>query len=126
MKSRIFLCFVTLAGLLLGAQPALAASEAVREMAGIMVKLEHYPGDAEKTKLKGIVDNKGSTAQERVLAAAISNLNHKAAAGDKGKLKQVMDDASAPAEVRELAGIILNINHKPSPADKGKLEQMMR
>lgn len=102
MKSRIFSCFVMLACLLLGAQPALAASGAVREMAGIMVKLEHYPGDAEKTKLKGIVDNEGSTAQERVLAAAISNLNHKVAAGDKGKLRQVMDDASAPAAVREL------------------------
>lgn len=126
MKSRIFLCFVTMAGLMLGAQSALAASEAVREMAGIMVNLEHYPSDAEKTKLKGIVDNKGSTAQERVLATAISNLKHKVAAGDKDKLKQVMDDAVAPAEVRELAGIILNLNHKPGSADKSKLEQMMK
>ena len=126
MKSRILLCLVSMVGLMLGAQSALAASQAVREMAGIMVHLEHYPSDAEKATLKGIVDNKGSTAQERVLATAISNLKHKAAAGDTDKLKQVMGDTTAPAEVRDMAGIILNINHMPSAADKSKLEQMMK
>jgi hypothetical protein len=126
MKSRIILSLVTMVGLMLGAQPVLAASDAVREMAGIMVHLEHYPSDAEKVKLKGIVDNKGSTAQERVLATAISNLKHKAADADKDKLKKVMDDEAAPADVRELAGIVLNINHMPSAADKSKLEQMMK
>jgi len=35
MKSRILLCLVSMAGLLLAAQPALAASAAVREMAGL-------------------------------------------------------------------------------------------
>lgn len=126
MKNRIFLCFVSMVGLMLGTQSALAASGAVREMAGIMVHLEHYPSDSEKAKLKGIVDNKGSTVQERALASAISNLKHKAAAEDKEKLKQVMDDAAAPAEVRELAGIILNMSHMPSALDKGKLEKMMK
>ncbi len=126
MKSRMLLCFVSLLGLMLGAQSALAASAAVREMAGIMVNLEHHPSDAEKVKLKGIVDNKGSTGQERVLATAIANLSHSVAAEDKDKLKQVAGDAAAPAEVRELAGIILNISHKPGAADKGKLEKMMK
>ncbi|MEO8332223.1 MAG: hypothetical protein ABI479_07290, partial [Gallionella sp.] len=124
--SKKMLCLVSLLGLMLGSQSALAASAAVREMAGIMVHLEHYPSDAEKAKLKSIVDNKGSTEQERVLATAISNLKHKAAASDQDKLKHVMDDASAPAEVRDLAGIVLNISHMPSAADKGKLEKMMK
>lgn len=126
MTSKKMLCLVALLGLMLGAQSALAASAAVREMAGIMVHLEHHPSDAEKVKLKGIVDNKGSTGQERVLATAIANLSHSAAAEDMDKLKKVMGDAAAPAEVRELAGIILNISHKPSAADKGKLEKMMK
>jgi len=126
MKSRILLCLILMAGLMFGSQPALAASGAVREMAGIMVHLEHFPSDAEKGKLKSIADNMASTVQESVLARAIMNLKHKAAAEDKDKLKQVMDDSSAPAEVRELAGIILNLNHMPSAADKSKLEQMMK
>ncbi len=126
MTSKNILCVVSVLGLMLGAQTALAASAAVKEMAGIVMHLEHYPSDAGKVKLKGIVDNKGSTEQERVLATAIVNLQHKAAAEDVDKLKKVMGDAAAPAEVKELAGILLNINHKPSAADKTKLEQMMK
>ncbi len=126
MTSKNILCVVSVLGLMLGAQTALAASAAVKEMAGIVMHLEHYPSDAGKVKLKGIVDNKGSTEQERVLATAIVNLQHKAAVEDVDKLKKVMGDAAAPAEVKELAGILLNINHKPSAADKTKLEQMMK
>ncbi len=126
MTSKNILCVVSVLGLMLGAQTALAASAAVKEMAGIVMHLDHFPSDAGKVKLKGIVDNKGSTEQERVLATAISNLEHQVAAKDKDKLKQVMNNAAAPAEVKELAGIILNINHKASAADKTKLEQMMK
>lgn len=126
MKSKNLLCTVTMAGLLLGAQPALAASVAVREMAGIVAHLEHYPSEAEKMKLKGIVDNKSSTEQERVLATAISNMKHRVADTDVGKLKKVMGDATAPVEVRDLAGIVLNISHMPNAADKSKLEQLMK
>jgi len=126
MKSRIVLLMVAITSLLLGAQSALAASAAVKEMAGIMIHLEHYPTSDEKGKLKSIADNSASTENERVLARAIMNLKHHAADADKDKLKKVMDDSSAPADDRELAGIILNISHMPSAADKSKLEQMMK
>jgi hypothetical protein len=126
MNSRKVLVFVSMLVVMFGAHSALAASQAVRDMAGIMIHLEHYPSSDEKGKLKSIADNMASTEQERVLARAIMNLQHKAADEDKDKLKKVMDDNSAPPEVRELAGIILNINHKPSAADKSKLEQMMK
>lgn len=127
MRSKYLLVFLlSVVGLMLGAQAALAASAAVRDMAGIMMHLEHYPSDAEKAKLKAIVDDKGSTEQERVIATAITNLNHKVAAGDADKLKKVVGDMSAPAEVRDLAGIVLNINHMPSAADKSKLQMMMK
>lgn len=126
MKSKYLMVMLSSAGLMLGAQSALAASEAVREMAGIMMDLNHYPGDAEKARLGAIAADKGSTEQERVIATAISNLEHKVAEGDVDKLKKVMNDASAPAEIRDLAGIILNISHKPSAADKRKLEVMAK
>ena len=117
---------LSVVGLMLGAQAAPAASAAVRDMAGIMMHLEHYPSDADKAKLKAIVDDKGSTEQERVIATAITNLNHKVAAGDADKLKKVVGDMSAPAEVRDLAGIVLNINHMPSAADKSKLQMLLK
>ena len=112
--------------LMLAVQPVLAASAAVREMAGILVKLEHYPSTAEKSRLMELASSKESTEQEKVVANAIANLSHTVADADVPKLKQVMDDAAAPTEVREMAGIILNLSHKPSAADKGKLQQMMK
>lgn len=126
MKSKFLLVLLSVAGLMLGAQSALAASVAVREMAGIMKSLNHYPGDADKAKLRAIVADKASTEQERVIATAISNLEHEVAAGDADKLRAVTGDMSVPAEVRELAGIVLNMNHKPSGADKRKLEALMK
>ncbi|HXU93781.1 MAG TPA: hypothetical protein VFP33_09010 [Gallionella sp.] len=126
MKSRFLLVLLSVVGLMLGAQSVLAASAAVREMAGVVMHLEHYPSDTEKAKLKAIAADKGSTEQERVIATAIANLRHEVAAGDADKLRKVTGDMSAPAEVRELAGIVLNISHTPSAADKRKLEAMMK
>ena len=126
MTSKSLLCLVSMVGLMLGAQSALAASAAVREMAGIMAHLEHYPSDAEKAKLKGIVISKDSTEQERVLASAISHFKHNVDTKDVDKLKKVMGDAAAPAEVRDLAGIVLSISHMPSAEDKIKLENIMK
>lgn len=126
MNSKYLFVLLSAAGMMLGAQTALAASEAVRGMAGIVMNLSHYPSDAQKTELKAIVANKGSTEQERVIAAAISNLEHKVAAGDADKLKRVMNDMSVPVEVRDLAGIVLKISHKPSAEDKRNLEMMAK
>ena len=118
------ICLICL--LMLAVQPVLAASSAVREMAGMLVKLEHYPSAAEKSRLMELAASKDTTAQEKIVANAIANLKHAAADADKAKLKQAVDDSSASTEVRELAGIILGLNHKPSAADKDKLQQMMK
>lgn len=112
--------------MMLVVQPVLAATSAVREMAGILVNLEHYPSAAEKSRLKELAANKDNTEQEKVVANAIANLSHTASDADKSKLKKLMDDATAPAEVRDLAVIILRLNHKPSATDKDKLQQMMK
>ena len=117
MKSRGLLMVLSVAGLTLGTQSALAASAAVKEMAGIMDHLMHYPSDAEKVKLKAIMEDKGSSADEKVVAKGIMDLQHHVAAGDVDSLKKVAGDSSAPQEVRDLAGIVLNISHMPSDAD---------
>ncbi len=124
MKSKFLLVLLSGAGLMLGAASALAASTAVREMADIMMHLEHYPSDADKATLNAIISDKSSTKQERVIATAISHVEHKVAAADAGMLRQVIGDVSAPPEVRDLASIVLNINHYASPEDKRKLEMM--
>jgi hypothetical protein len=126
MKSKFMLILVSVAGLMFGAQSALAASAAVKEMAGVMMHLQHYPSDAEKLKLQALVDDKNTTSDERVVATAILDLKHHAAPQDVAKLKMVMGDMSAAPEVRDLAGIVLNLSHEPSAMDKDKLGMMMK
>lgn len=126
MKSNYIWVLLSATALMLGAHSALAASAAVKEMAGITMHLNHYPGDAEKARLKAIASDMGNTEQERIIATAISNLEHKVAKADADKLRQVAGDMSAPAEVRDLAGIVLGINHKPGKEEKKRLEMMSK
>ena len=119
VKKICYMCVM-----MLMVQPVMAATSVVQEMAGVLVSLEHYVTDSQKSWLMDIARNAG-TNQEKVVANAIANVNHTVADADKPKLKQVIDDETTPAEVRDLAGIILNLNHKPSSQDKNKLQQIM-
>ena len=119
VKKICFMCVM-----MLMVQPVMAATSAVQEMAGVLVGLEHYATDSQKSRLMELARN-ASTNQEKVVANAIANENHTVADADKPKLKRVIDDETTPSEVRDLAGIILNLNHKPSSQDKNKLQQIM-
>ena len=89
-----------------------------------MFKLNHYPRDAEKGTLKGIVDGKASDA-EKALATAMINLQHAATAADKKKLNALIADKNTADPVRALAKVIVNLNHQPSGADKKVLKDLM-
>lgn len=109
---------------LAGISSAFAASDAIKTMAGIMMKLNHYPSDAEKETLKGIVNGKATDA-EKTLATAMINLQHSATAADKKKLNKLIADDSTPGPVRAMAKIIANLNHMPSGDDKKVLKDLM-
>lgn len=96
-----------------------AATDAVKTMAKIILNLNHYPSDSEKTQLKTIATS--GSEQEKVLAGAMINLQHKVADGDKKALEQLKSDEYSSPEVKDLAGILLSLNHQPSDADKKKL-----
>jgi hypothetical protein len=101
-----------------------AESKAIQTMAGILVKLNHFPSDAEKQTLKQIADAKETTAHERVIAQALVNLQHKVSADDKPKLDALLKDTAAPESVKTLASIIVSLNHMPTDADKEKLKKL--
>jgi len=105
------------------AAPA-AASKNVQTMAGILMRLNHFPSDAEKATLKGIVDNKAATEGERTVAQALINLQHKVAAADQPKLQALVKDAKTPESIQTLSSIILSLNHTPSDADKDRLKKI--
>ena len=101
-----------------------AESKAVQAMAGILMSLNHFPGDADKQTLKGIMDDKATTAQERVVAQALLNVQHKVSADDKPKLEAIVNDPAASASLKTLATTIINLNHMASSADKEKLKPL--
>ncbi len=103
---------------------AAAETKAVQTMAGILVKLNHFPSDAEKASLKAIVEDKTTTASEKVVAEALMNLQHKVTAGDKTKLDELLKDKAATESVKTLATILVGLNHMPAEADKEKLKKL--
>jgi hypothetical protein len=121
--ARVSLAVVIAAGLA-GRIVAAQDSKAVKTMAGILLKLNHFPSDAEKKTLKDIADDKATTAPERIVAQAITNVQHTAAAEDKMKLEAVGKDGAAPDSVKALAAILLRLNHTPNAQDKERLTKI--
>jgi len=125
MQKRFYQILLIVTFALFASQITLAGGSATQTMAKILVNLNHYPSDSEKDALRGIVNNKSLSEQERIIAQAMINLQHEATAADKPKLSKVMNDSSASADVRELAMIVHHLNHKPSGGDVAKLKKMM-
>jgi hypothetical protein len=115
---------VALAVAFTGAASALQSSPNVKTMAGVLATLNHFPGDAEKAKLEGIVKSESATAAEKTVAQAMINLQHTVAAADKPKLDALIKDQATPASVRTLAEILVRLNHAPSAADKAELTKL--
>lgn len=125
MKNTLTLLIITV--LLVGSQQVLAGQggKAIQVMAGVVINLNHFPSDGEKSRLREILDSASSSENEKVLARAILNLNHSASSADKRALQQILNDRNANATERDLADIIYHLSHKPSSSDKQKLRAMM-
>ncbi len=98
--------------------------EAVKNMANILLGLNHFPSDAEKDQLSNII-NTNDSEDVKAIATAIKNMHHSASDSDKAKLKTVMDNDAASANVKSLASIVYDLTHKPSSDDKKALSGMI-
>ena len=105
-------------------QTAATQSKNVPTMAGILLKLNHFASDADKTTLKAIVDDKAATAPEKTIAQALLNVQHKVSDADKPKLEALVKDTATPESIKTMAQVILNLNHTPSAAEKDTLKKI--
>jgi len=101
---------------------ALAESDSVRQMAKIVMQLNHHPDKQDKQLLNSIVEQ--GSAAERSIASALLNMEHKVSTNDKARLMQISNNSELPNNTRELAMIVSKINHKASASDKQKLQGM--
>jgi len=99
-------------------------TQSEKVMAKILVHLNHFPSDNEKTQLSNIL-NHSQSAQEKAVATAILNLEHSARSSDKKELKKVMSDSSVNPPLKDIAGVVYRLNHKPSSSDKKLLTAIL-
>ena len=117
-------CLLALALFLLAPAVYAGDAESIKTMANIMMHLNHYPSDSEKSRLQTIVDN--SKSQDvRIIATAIKDLHHMATDADKEQLEKVMNDKQASHEIKQLASIVFHVQHHPSSEDKALLSTMI-
>jgi hypothetical protein len=101
------------------------ASDASIIMAEIVIDLNHFPSDDDKSYLTEIADDADSSADEKALAGIISRIMHKPAADDVAALESMASSGEASAYVKTLAKAILSIEHKPSAETIAALEGLL-
>lgn len=106
--------------------PAAGDSKNVKAMAGILMNLNHFPSDAEKTQLQAIVSDASASAEEKTVATALLGLQHKVADADKSKLQAIIDgkDSKISESLKTIAAALAGLNHTPSAAEKEKLKKI--
>jgi len=125
MKKILSLLFV-LPVVLFSALPMVSAHESsVSTMAGIVLHLNHYPSNDEKTTLAEIVADAHATAGEKALAGALARMQHHVDGADAAALRALAADAHAAKGEQVLANVLLGINHHASDADKARLKALL-
>ena len=101
---------------------AVAEEDATKEMAEIVMDINHRPDADAKEKLREI-SMSGSEA-EKTIANALIEMDHKVKPEAKEKLQMISKDSSVPENTRELAGIVADFHHQASSDAKKKLKDI--
>jgi len=117
------LCVFT--ALLWAAIPTASAHDAsIKDMAGIIMHLNHYPSEGEKQELAAMAGDNHLSTGERALAGALMRMQHSVEGEDAAALRTLSADKNASPDERELADILLGIHHHPSASDQQRLKAL--
>lgn len=123
--TRLIKALCVFTALMWVAIPAASAHDAsIKNMAGIIMHLNHYPSDNEKQELAAIAGDDDLTPGERTLAGALMRMKHAVEGKDAAALRALAADKHAAPDERELADILLGIHHHPSGIDKQRLKAL--
>jgi hypothetical protein len=106
------------------AQDNAANMAAAKQIADIVVSLNHFPSDADKATLGAISGNMELTEGLRAMASAVTNIQHAATAEGKSAMAALQAAADTPDRGKALAGVIENLNHMASADAKAQLAQL--
>ncbi|MCH8264819.1 MAG: hypothetical protein IIC10_05415 [Proteobacteria bacterium] len=128
MNTTILRKLILLAAIGLFSQIAMAQNDAnglaVKQIADIVVGLNHFPSDADMATLDEIIAN-GELAQGvRDMADTVANIEHSANEEGRGAMEAIQANSQAPDRAKVLAGIIANFSHGASDDSKAQLAQL--
>lgn len=106
------------------AQDNPANAAAAKQIADIVASLNHYPSDADKMALNGIIGDSALAEGIHAMASAVVNIEHAANAEGKTAMAALQANAEAPDRAKALAGIIAGLNHTASDDAKSELAQL--
>ena len=123
MKLTRKIMLIVLVGLFFQFSMADNASSA-KDIADIVASLNHFPSDADKTKLMAISGDDSLSEGVRAMATAVANIAH--SANDEGKAAMAMIQANdeTPDRAKALAGIIASLTHMASGDAKATLAEL--
>ena len=126
MKITLIRKLVAVALIALFSQFSLAqdAGGAIKQIADIVVSINHFPSDADKAALADIAGNDALPEGVRNMATAVSNISHAASAEGKAMMASIQANGEAPDRAKSLAGIIASLNHMPSDEAKATLAEL--
>ena len=126
MKITLIRKLVAVALIALFSQFSLAqdAGGAIKQIADIVVSINHFPSDADKAALADIAGNDALPEGLRNMATAVSNISHAASAEGKAMMASIQENGEAPDRAKSLAGIIASLNHMPSDEAKATLAEL--
>ena len=126
MKITLIRKLVAVALIALFSQFSLAqdAGGAIKQIADIVVSINHFPSDADKAALADIAGNDALPEGLRNMATAVSNISHAASAEGKAMMAGIQANGEAPDRAKSLAGIIASLNHMPSDEAKATLAEL--
>jgi hypothetical protein len=125
MKITLIRKLVAVALIALFSQFSLAqdAGGAIKQIADIVVSINHFPSDADKAALADIAGNDALPEGLRNMATAVSNISHAASAEGKAMMASIQANGEAPDRAKLLARIIASLNHMPSDEAKAALAE---
>ena len=126
MKITLIRKLVAVALIALFSQFSLAqdAGGAIKQIADIVVSINHFPSDADKAALADIAGNDVLPEGLRNMATAVSNISHAASAEGKAMMASIQANGEAPDRAKLLARIIASLNHMPSDEAKATLAEL--
>tara|TARA_B110000858_G_scaffold3502_1_gene4072 strand:- start:47432 stop:47821 length:390 start_codon:yes stop_codon:yes gene_type:complete len=127
MKNKTLQQFLLIAAIGLFSQFSVAQdanSAGVKQIADIVVSLNHFPNAADKATLAAISGDMALAQGVRDMASAVSNIQHAATAEGKAAMATIQGNDQAPDRAKNLAGIISNFSHMASADAKTQLAEL--